>query len=243
MVYYLPHHGVVQQDHSTTKLCIVYDGSAKSTKSDYSLNDCLQVGPNFIPKLFNILIKFRSHPITITSDIEKAFLVIGISSSDRDVLRFLWLEDPMNPNSRVIHLRFTRLVFGLRSSPAVLGAVISHHLKSYKTLYPTAKREIEDCFYVDDLITGASTVEQGFELYQMAKHIMMEVGLNLCKWNSNSSLLIERISETELALNTNCDTVKSKAPLSEEEESFSKSSTGSPHSVNKIEHSKLLGVI
>ena len=33
MVHYLPHHGVVRQDHSTTKLRIVYDGSAKSIKA------------------------------------------------------------------------------------------------------------------------------------------------------------------------------------------------------------------
>ena len=167
--------------------------------------------------------------------------MVGISSSDRDVLRFLWLEDPMNPHSRIIHLRFTRLVFGLRSSPAVLGAVISHHLKSYKALHPNTKEQIEDCLYVDDLITGASTVEQGFELYQRAKRIMKEGGLNLRKWNSNSSSLIRRISEAESAHNTNC--MKSVAPLSEEEESYSKSCIGLLHSVNKTEYSKLLGVI
>ena len=82
MVHYLPHHGVVvRQDHSTTKFKIVYDDSAKSIQDDCSLNDCLQVGPNFIPKLFNILIKFRSYPIAVTADIEKVFLMVGISSS------------------------------------------------------------------------------------------------------------------------------------------------------------------
>ena len=168
LVHYLPHHGVVRQDHTTTKLHIVYDGSARLTRDDCFFNNCLQVGPNFIQKLFNILIKFRSHPIAITSDIEKAFLMISISRVDRDVLRFLWLEDPTNPNSNVIHFRFARLVFGLRSLPAVLGAVIYHHLKSYNTLYPTVKEQVGECLYVDDLITGANTVEQGFELYQMA---------------------------------------------------------------------------
>ena len=166
MVHYLPHHGVVWQHSSTTKLRIVYDGSAKAGKDECSLNDCLQVGPNFIPKLFNILIKFRSHPIAITADIEKAFLMVGISSLDRDFLRFLWLEDPLNPQSNVTQFRFTRLVFGLRSSPAILGAVISHHLQSYKTLCANVKEQTEDCLYVDDLITGTTTVEQGMELYQ-----------------------------------------------------------------------------
>ena len=241
MVHYLPHHGVMRQDHTSTKLRIVYNGSARSTKNDRSLNDCLQVGPNFIPKLFNILIKFRSHPIAITSDIEKAFLMIGISSVDQDVLQFLWFENPMNPTSKITHFRFTRLVFGLRSSPAILGAVISHHLKSCKTLHPTVREQIGDCLYVDDLITGVNTVDQGFELYQTAKRIMKDAGMNLRKWNSNSSTLIRRISEAESTSDTNHTAMKSKPPLAEE--SYSKSSTGLLHSVTKTEHSKLLGVI
>ena len=150
MVHYFLHHGIVRQHSSTTKLCIVYDGSAKSSKDECSLNDCLQVGPNFIPKLFNILIKFRSHPIAITADIEKVFLMVGISSSDRDVLRFLWFEDLLNPQSNITQLRFTRLVFGLRSSLVIFGAVILHHLQSYKAFHSNVKEQIEDSLYVDD---------------------------------------------------------------------------------------------
>ena len=85
MNHSLPHHEVVRQQSSTTKLRTVYNQSAKSTKDKCSLNDCLQVGPNFIPKLFNILIKFRAHPIAITADIEKAFLMVGVASTDQDV--------------------------------------------------------------------------------------------------------------------------------------------------------------
>jgi len=97
MVHYLPHHGVIRRQSSTTKLRIVYGGSAKSTKDECLLNNCLQVGPNFIPKLLNILIKFQSHPIAITADIEQAFQMVGVASTDRDVLRFLWLNDPSDP--------------------------------------------------------------------------------------------------------------------------------------------------
>jgi hypothetical protein len=44
-VHYLPHHGVVQPDKTTSKLRIVYDASAKT--SGPSLNDCLYTGPSF----------------------------------------------------------------------------------------------------------------------------------------------------------------------------------------------------
>ena len=84
-VHYLPHHAVVKQDRQTTKVRVVYDGSAKEKFDSHSLNDCLMTGPNYIPKLFNVLIRFRSYPIALTSDIEKAFLMIHIAEADRTI--------------------------------------------------------------------------------------------------------------------------------------------------------------
>ena len=43
-VHYLPHHVVLREDKSTTKLRIVYDASART--SGQSLNECLYVGPS-----------------------------------------------------------------------------------------------------------------------------------------------------------------------------------------------------
>ena len=82
VIHYLPHHGVIRKESQTTKLRIVYDGSACDVGDD----DCLQKGPNFIPKLFEILIKFRWNSVAITADIEKALLMIGINEAARDVL-------------------------------------------------------------------------------------------------------------------------------------------------------------
>ena len=57
-IHYIPHHSVIKQGHSTTKVRIVYDESATLYDCNISLNDCLKVGPNLIPKLFNVLISF-----------------------------------------------------------------------------------------------------------------------------------------------------------------------------------------
>ena len=130
-IHYLPHHAIIRRERFTTKIRIVYDGSAKLSDAELSLNDCLQTGPNLIPKLFDMLVQFRSHPVAITADIEKAFLMIGIAPADCDVLRFLWFQDPSKLDSPIIQFRFTRVVFGLRPSPAILGAVILHHFDKY----------------------------------------------------------------------------------------------------------------
>ena len=76
-IHYLPHPAVIRQDKQTTKVRIVYDGSARSAVNSFSHNDCLMTGPNLIPKLFNILVKFRWNLVALTADIEKAFLMMA----------------------------------------------------------------------------------------------------------------------------------------------------------------------
>ena len=53
-VYCSPHHAVVRKDRETAKVRIVYDGSAKNSKEERSLNDCLEVGDNHIPHIFDM---------------------------------------------------------------------------------------------------------------------------------------------------------------------------------------------
>jgi hypothetical protein len=78
IVHYIPHHAVIRENKKTTKLRVVYDGSATTNDRNFSLNDCLPTGPNYVPQLFNVLVKFRAHRVGLIADIEKAFLMIGI---------------------------------------------------------------------------------------------------------------------------------------------------------------------
>ena len=56
--HFLPHHGVLREDKDTTKLCIVFDGSAQYK---YSLNNCLeQLFLNLAPHIFSVLLRFCS---------------------------------------------------------------------------------------------------------------------------------------------------------------------------------------
>lgn len=68
--YYLPHHAVLKESSITTKLRVVFDGSASSS-SGLSLNDILYRGPKVQPDLVDILLRFRMHSVVITADIAK----------------------------------------------------------------------------------------------------------------------------------------------------------------------------
>ena len=72
-VHYLLHHGVVRWDALTTKLCVVFDVSSKSSSDNPSLNECLYSGPALTPTNFNVLLQFTEKRIALAGDIEKAF--------------------------------------------------------------------------------------------------------------------------------------------------------------------------
>ena len=92
----------------------------------------MHVGPKFNQKINELLFRFRSYPMALVADIEKAFLMISVDSNNHDVLRFLWVEDPFDNDVKLVTMRFTRVVFGVSSSPFLLIATIKHHLEAYR---------------------------------------------------------------------------------------------------------------
>ena len=71
--HYIPHSGVFKEDRQTTKLRVVYDASSK-VAGEISLNECLHPGPNLLPLIFDVLLRFRMNKIALIGDLEKAFL-------------------------------------------------------------------------------------------------------------------------------------------------------------------------
>jgi hypothetical protein len=195
--YYLPHHGVRREDKETTKLRVVFDGSAKPSEDSPSINECLEKGPNLVPNLFDAVIKFRSHPIGIVADIEKAFHPIQILPEDRRMLRFLWFDDITEPVPKIRRFQFCRLVFGLTPSPAVLASIIQRHLSTHIMKEPEMVSLLSDSFYVDDFAGGAKNDDGAVQVYEKAQTIMKDGGFTLRKWTSNSRKFREIVEENE----------------------------------------------
>ena len=194
-VHYLPHHGVVRQDKTTTKLRIVYDASAKTTGP--SLNECLYTGPSFGQSIFDILVRFRYHKVVVAGDIEKAFLMVSMSGEDRDALRFLWIRNVEDEPPEVVVYRFTRVAFGVSSSPFLLNATIRHHIQSYVDQDPEFVNTFLSSIYVDDVSLGEESVSSAYDLYLKSKTRLAEAGFTLRKFVTNSQELREKIESNE----------------------------------------------
>ena len=106
--FYLPHKPVLREGAEMTKLRVVYDASAKSSRESPSLNERLEKGPALQNLLWNFLVHNRFKPYAITADIQKAPLQIRIWQSDRDALHFHWIQN--QEINQIDILRFIRLV-------------------------------------------------------------------------------------------------------------------------------------
>jgi hypothetical protein len=169
----------------------VYDASARANGP--SLNDCLHAGPKFDQKILDLLLRFRAHRVALTADIEKAFLMVAISEKDRNVLRFLWVDDITKESPEPVALRFTRVVFGVSSSPFLLNATIRFHLEQHALTQPDLIAKLMRSFYVDDVVTGASDEDQAYALYETSKKVLKEGGFHLRKFCTNSTFLQMRL--------------------------------------------------
>ncbi|XP_037564648.1 uncharacterized protein LOC119444302 [Dermacentor silvarum] len=162
--YYMPHRQVIREESLTTKLRFVFDALSHA-QGFPSLNDCLDKGVNLNPELLQVLLRFPWFPVAINSDIEKAFLQIEIQETDRDAFRFLWFDAiPVSQDNNIVEWRMTLVPFRSTSSPFLLMATIHHHLDNAckdKTLAFILKKS----FYVDDLLVGAETFEDGLSIY------------------------------------------------------------------------------
>ena len=181
--FYLPHHPVVKESSSSTKVRPVFDASAPGPNG-VSLNDCVETGPCLIPSLVEVLLRFRRWRFAVTADITKAFLQVQLRREDRDVHRFLW-----QCGDRVRVMRFTRATFGVSASPFLLNATISHHLSKYEQ--SRAVTEMRSNFYVDDFISGADTADEARALLTEAQSVMADAGMVLSKCTSNSPVVFD----------------------------------------------------
>ena len=193
-MHFLTHHGVAK-DSVTTPLRIVFNCSLKTKKSQLSLNDCLYQGPNLLPEMTKVLLRFRLNRFAIIADIKKAFLQVGLHEEDRDWTRFLWPENPTDANSKLMTLRYCNVLFGSAASQFLLNAVIKHHLK--QATNTNIAEAIDRNLYVDNVLFTSNNSQLMLEFYNEAKEIMAKANLPLVAWASNSLEATEIIPQCE----------------------------------------------
>ncbi|XP_011700862.1 PREDICTED: uncharacterized protein LOC105457721 [Wasmannia auropunctata] len=190
--YYLPHHAVVKDSSTTTKVRIVFDASAKANNG-VSLNDVLMVGPIIQDKLFSHLIRFRMYKYVVTADIEKMYLQILLHEDDRRYQRILWRKD-----GEVQTFQFNTLTFGVSSSSFLAIRTLQKLADDERHVYPRAAEIIKAHLYVDDLLTGADSVEEARAYRDEIIALLARGGFAIRKWASNDERVVNDLPVSAL---------------------------------------------
>ena len=77
------------------------------------------------------------------------------------------------------------MLFGLAPSPYILHGVIESHLDSWSERYPEEVEHLRRSMYVDDLLSGGSSIEQAKIRKEVAREVMQDATFKLHKWSAN----------------------------------------------------------
>nr|XP_033204714.1 uncharacterized protein LOC117165426 [Bombus vancouverensis nearcticus] len=191
--YFLPHHGVIKESSQTTKLRVVFDGSAPTT-TGVSLNDVLHTGPKLQDDLFFILLRFRSHQYVITGDVEKMYRQFLVRPEDRKFQQILW----RNSDGEVDSYQLNTVTFGLSAAPDLAIRCLKQLADDGGHRYPRAATVLQRDFYVDDVLTGVDRKVEARSWRTELTELLELAGLNIRKWASNDRELLRGLSEQDI---------------------------------------------
>lgn len=188
---YLPHHPVIKQESITTKVRVVFDASMKTT-TGISLNDQLMVGPKLQDDLFNILLRFRCHEFVITADIGMMYRQIWVDKEDQSLQRIYWRNKDAE---EVSTYQLKTVTYGTACAPYLATRCLKQLAIEDGDNYPKAKQVLMSDFYMDDVLSGAHTIEEARELQGQLIELLNKGGCQLRKWRANHEEILSDLDQ------------------------------------------------
>ncbi|XP_065087241.1 uncharacterized protein LOC135708974 [Ochlerotatus camptorhynchus] len=193
---FLPHHPVVKEASTTTKVRVVFDASCK-TSTGLSLNDALLVGPVLQQDLRSIILRCCTKQIILVADVEKMFRQIFVISIDRPLQSIFWRP---SPSEEVGIYELNTVTYGTKPAPFLATRTLNQLVMDEGDRYPLAVAAVTEDTYMDDVITGCDTLEEAKKLQIQLDGMMSSGGFQLRKWASNCAGVLHGVPEENLAI-------------------------------------------
>lgn len=185
---YLPHHGVIREASQSTKLRVVFNGSQRTRAGDL-LNQCLLVGPNLLPALPDVLLRWRRHKFVIISDVEKMYRQIMVHPDDRNLQRILWRDAQI-----IKEYQLNTVTYGLACAPFLAIRTLQQLANDEESRFPVGSAALRHDVYVDDILTGAQSLNEALVLRDQLLNLCKAGGFPLKKWAANSTTSLDDLA-------------------------------------------------
>ena len=203
----LPHFPVVRPEKATSKVRIVFDGSAPFEGK--SLNTEALTGPKLQSDIFDILVKFRKEWVALVGDISQMYHQLVLLPEDRPMHRFLWRNMQINREPEVYE--FLRFVFGGCYCPFCAQFTWQKHAEIHQDTYPLAAVAVKNHCYMDDLMPSLDSVEKAIVTRRQLTEMGDKAGFHVRKWVSNLTEVLADVPEEDRA--SEVDLEKNELPV------------------------------
>ncbi|XP_056629853.1 uncharacterized protein LOC130440615 [Diorhabda sublineata] len=192
--YFMPHHGVLREESLTTKLRVVFDASAPSSNG-LSFNNIQVIGPVLQDDLLSIVLRFRKYNYVVSADIVKMYRQISITPEQRHLQKIVWRE---NPSDNLEVYQLNTVTYGQASASYLAIRCLAKLAEDIQEMNPEIAEIIKHDFYVDDLLTGAPTLEHAQYICKAISDTLKSGCFALRKWCSNDTNALKNISSNDL---------------------------------------------
>lgn len=189
--YFIPHHGVIKTDGTSSKIRVVFDASAKALNK-LSLNDTLHIGPKLQNNIVTILLRFRVRKVVFTCDVRQMYRQILVTPAHTDFQLIRWRFSPTDP---IQTYRLNTITYGVSSSPYLAIRTLIQLAQEGRSQFPLAAEAITSDLYVDDVVSGSHSVETALELQAQLIALFQSGCFELRKWSSNHPVLLQNIPD------------------------------------------------
>lgn len=155
-----------------------------------SLNNRLFSGPKLQQDIVDILTRFRIHKYVFTSDICKMYRQVLILPKYRKFQHVLWRA---SPHDKLCEYELNTVTYGMNCAPYLALRVLQNIASDDCAEFELVRNALTRQTYVDDICDGADTLPEVLKLQSDLIFILGKAGLELKKWASNSSAVLEAV--------------------------------------------------
>lgn len=149
-------------------------------------------GPTVQNDLTAILLRFRGFQYVFTLDIPKKFRQVGVHPEDTKYQRIFWRYDR---NDLLSVWELQTVTYGLGPSPFQATMALKQAAADHQDEFPRTAEVVEKGTYMDDILTGADTLEEACELQREVTGLLAKACFGAHKWCANHSDIVRAVPE------------------------------------------------
>ena len=174
---FIPWRAVWKESSVSTPCRVVFDASMP-TESGFSLNDLLAKGRNNMNRLVDIFVRWRCHSVVFHTDVQKMYNSIKLHPSHWGLQRYLW-QDQLDPTKPPEEKVIKTLIYGIKSSGNQAERGLRETARLFKEEYPQVNDIVSNDVYVDDCLSGETTVKITHEVADDLEVVISRGGFGL----------------------------------------------------------------